>query len=45
MLHLDLTFWGLPILLTVNPSQGELTTVVYRLNMLGVVRLNGDCQL
>lgn len=29
-LHLDLTFWGLPVLLTIQPSQGKLTTAVYR---------------
>lgn len=29
-LHLDLTFWAVPILLTMDPSQGKLTTVVYR---------------
>lgn len=29
-LHLDLTFWGVPILLTMGPSQGKLTTEVYR---------------
>lgn len=40
-LHLDLTFWVLPILLTIRPSQGKLTTVVYRRGKQEVVRLNG----
>ena len=40
-LHLDLTFWGVPILLTVDPSQGKLTTAVYRRVKQGRVRLNG----
>lgn len=44
MLHLDLTFWVLPILLTFMPSQGKLATVVYRLILLGMVRFNGDNQ-
>lgn len=29
-LHLDLAFRVVPILLTINPSQGKLTTAVYR---------------
>jgi len=29
-LHLDLTFWAVPISLTISPSQGKLTTAVYR---------------
>lgn len=29
-LHLDLTFWAVPTLLTSDPSQGKLTTAVYR---------------
>lgn len=29
-LHLDLTFWVVPISLTVKPSQGKLATAVYR---------------
>lgn len=40
-LHLDLTFWALPILLTMGPSQGKLTTVVYRREKQERVRLNG----
>lgn len=40
-LHLDLTFWVMPILLTIRPSQGKLTTVVYRRDKQGKVRLNG----
>lgn len=40
-LHLDLTFWAMPVLLTVGPLQGKLTTAVYRRGKLGVVRLNG----
>lgn len=42
VLHLDLTFWAMPILLTVIPSQGKLATVVYRLILLEMVRFNGD---
>lgn len=30
-LHLDLTFWAVPISPTAVPSQGRLTTAVYRL--------------
>lgn len=41
-LHLDLTFWAVLILLTISPSQGKLTTVVYRRGKQGKVRLNGD---
>lgn len=41
MLHLDLTFWIEFVLLFIIPSQDKLTTVVYRLNKLGEVRLNG----
>ena len=41
-LHLDLTFWGVPILLTIGPLQGELTTAVYRRGWQERVRLNGD---
>lgn len=40
-LHLDLTFWVVPILLTMVPSQGKLTTVVYRRDKQERVRLNG----
>ena len=40
-LHLDLTFWAVPILLTIRPSQGKLTTAVYRRVKQGRVRLNG----
>lgn len=40
-LHLDLTFWAVPILLTMGPSQGKLTTVVYRRGKQGRVRFNG----
>lgn len=40
-LHLDLTFWAVPILLTMRPSQGKLTTVVYRRERQERVRLNG----
>lgn len=40
-LHLDLTFWAVPILLTTRPSQGKLTTAVYRREKQGGVRLNG----
>lgn len=40
-LHLDLTFWVVPILLTMRPSQGKLTTAVYRREKQGRVRLNG----
>lgn len=29
-LHLDLTFLGVPFLLTISLSQGKLTTAVYR---------------
>lgn len=41
-LHLDLTFWAVPILLTFYPSEGKLATVVYRRDEQGRVRLNGD---
>lgn len=41
VLHLDLTFWIEFVLLFIIPSQDKLTTVVYRLNKLGEVRLNG----
>lgn len=41
-LHLDLTFWDIPILLTMGPSQGKLATAVYRRGKQGVVRFNGD---
>lgn len=40
-LHLDLTFWAVPILLTIRPSQGKLTTAVYRRGEQGKVRFNG----
>lgn len=40
-LHLDLTFWVIPVLLTIKPSQGKLTTAVYRREKQGKVRLNG----
>lgn len=40
-LHLDLTFWVVPILLTIKPSQGKLTTAVYRRGKQERVRLNG----
>lgn len=40
-LHVDLTFWAMPILLTIRPSQGKLTTAVYRRGGQGRVRLNG----
>lgn len=29
--HLDLTFWAVPIVITVGPSLGKLKTVVYGL--------------
>lgn len=41
-LHLDLTFWVVPILLTIRPSQGKLATVVYKREKQGGVRFNGD---
>jgi len=41
MLHLDLAFWALPILLTIVPSQGMLTTAVYRRGEQEKVRFNG----
>lgn len=41
VLHLDLTFWKVSILLTFFPSQGKLATVVYRRNRQEVVRFNG----
>lgn len=41
-LHLDLTFWALPILLTIHLSQGKLTTAVYRRGEQERVRWNGD---
>lgn len=44
-LHLDLTFWAVPILLTIGPSQGKLTTAVYRRVKQGRVRLNGGHRL
>lgn len=40
-LHLDLTFWAVPTLPTISPSQGRLTTVVYRRIKQGGVRFNG----
>lgn len=40
-LHLDLTFWALPILLISSPSQDKLTTVVYRRVKQEKVRFNG----
>ena len=40
-LHLDLTFWAVPLLLTTNPSEGKLTTAVYRRVKQEEVRLNG----
>lgn len=40
-LHLDLTFWVVPVVLTFRPSQGKLTTAVYRRDKQGRVRLNG----
>lgn len=40
-LHLDLTFWGMPILLISSPSQDKLTTVVYRRVEQEKVRFNG----
>lgn len=40
-LHLDLTFWVVPIVLTMCPSQGKLTTAVYRREKQEKVRLNG----
>lgn len=40
-LHLDLTCWAVPVMLTMSPSQGKLTTVVYRREEQERVRLNG----
>lgn len=40
-LHLDLAFRVVPILLTIGPSQGKLTTAVYRRVKQRRVRLNG----
>lgn len=40
-LHLDLAFWVLPVLLTMLPSQGMLTTAVYRRSEQEKVRSNG----
>lgn len=44
-LHLDLTFWVLPILLIMRPSQDKLATVVYRRGEQGLVRLSGGYRL
>lgn len=44
-LHLGLTFWAVPIMLTVGPSQGGLTTAVYRREEQEKVRLNGGYRL
>lgn len=43
-LHLDLTFLALPFMLTIFPSQGKLTTVVYRRVKQRMVRFNGGYQ-
>lgn len=40
-LHLDLTFWAVPILFINSPSQDKLTTVVYRRVEQEKVRFNG----
>lgn len=40
-LHLGLTFWAVPVLRTTGPSQGGLTTAVYRREKQEKVRLNG----
>lgn len=44
-LHLDLTYWVVPIVLTVSPSKGKLGTAVYRLILREKVRFNGDYRL
>lgn len=41
-LHLDLTCWAVPIVPTINPLQGGLTTEVYRRVEQEGVRFNGD---